>query len=368
MNTASLVTLLANFWDLLVQSAPWLLLGYLIAGVINVYLPASWLKSQLGKASFGHSIKAAFIGAPLPLCSCGVIPTALGLRKSGASKNATASFMVATPETGVDSVSVTYALMGPVMALFRPFAAIFSAIIAGELVRISDDGIEHKAAPVKSCCGSKKGHSHDHTHGHDHSHSHSHTEHVTPSKLKQLLHFSFVKLFADTANWLMIGLFFAALVQTYVPESFLAQWGSGLIAMLVMVVISIPMYICATASTPIAAGLMLVGVSPGAVLVFMLTGPATNLATLGILGKELGKRALTAYLTGVILSAITMGYLLDWGLGYFNLNIAISEHLHHHDESIIYFLGGVLFSVLLARYYLAEILSRGQQFFGVKAV
>lgn len=358
--------LLNNFWELLLQSAPWLLLGYFIAGVINIYLPASWLKSQLGKSSFGHSVKAALIGAPLPLCSCGVIPTALGLRKSGASKNATASFMVATPETGVDSVSITYALMGPVMAIFRPFAAVFSAIIAGELVRLSDDGIEHKAAPVKSCCGSKHGHSHDH--GHNHSHGHSHAQHEAPSKLKQLLHFSFVKLFADTANWLILGLFFAAVVQTYVPESFLAQWGSGLLAMLVMVVISIPMYICATASTPIAAGLMLVGVSPGAVLVFMLTGPATNLATLGILGKELGKRALIAYLSGVILSAIAMGYLLDWGLMHFEVTIAISEHLHHHQDSVIYLAGGVVFSLLLARYYAIELVTRSRQFWGARAI
>lgn len=338
--------LLENFWDLLVQSAPWLLLGYLIAGIIHVWLPKSWLQSQLGERSFSHSVKAAIIGAPLPLCSCGVIPTALGLRKSGASKNATASFMVATPETGVDSVSVTYALLGPVMAIYRPIAAILSAIIAGELVRLTDK----KDAPaqpteIQHCC-------HSDAQSHSHGPSESNTRQGNKSDVATLLSFSFGKLLADTANWLMIGIFFAALVQTYVPESFLTQWGSGLIAMIVMVVISVPMYICATASTPVAAGLMLIGVSPGSVLVFMLTGPATNLATLGILGKELGKHALVAYLTGVVVTAIAMGLLLDWGLAASGVSIGVSEHLHAHEDSLFYLISGVLFSGLLVRYYL----------------
>jgi len=353
------MTLIANFWDLLVQSAPWLLLGYFIAGVINVYLPSAWMKSHLGKKTFGHSVKAAFIGAPLPLCSCGVIPTALGLRKSGASKNATASFMVATPETGVDSVSITYALMGPFMAIFRPIAAIFSAIIAGELVRLTDTQDEKSTTTgAAHCCSSHKHSNHKHS-NHNHSHQeHSHSVHAQSqtSNIKKLMHFSFVKMLSDTANWLLLGIFFAALVQTFVPESFLAQWGSGVLAMLIMVVISIPMYICATASTPIAAGLMLAGVSPGAVLVFMLTGPATNLATLGILGKELGKRALSAYLAGVIISAIIMGYLLDWILVSFNVTLAISEHLHQHEDNLVYLVSGLVLCVLLLQYYFSTAL------------
>lgn len=175
------------------------------------------------------------------------------------------------------------------------------------------------------------------------------------------MQFSFGKLIADTANWLLIGIFFAALVQTYVPETFLAQWGNGLLAMLVMVAISIPMYICATASTPIAAGLMLVGVSPGAVLVFMLTGPATNLATLGILGKELGRTALASYLAGVIISAIAMGFLLDWMLMSMNITLTLSEHLHQHSENLFYLISAIAFSVLLARYYLTVLFHQRQR-------
>lgn len=360
------MTLIANFWDLFVQSAPWLLLGYFIAGIINVYLPSTWMKSHLGKKTFGHSVKAAFIGAPLPLCSCGVIPTALGLRKSGASKNATASFMVATPETGVDSVTITYALMGPFMAIFRPIAAIFSAIIAGELVRLTDTQPEKSSASgAVHCCGSHKHSNHKHS-----NQEHSHSVHVQSqtSNIKKLMHFSFVKMLGDTANWLLLGIFFAALVQTFVPESFLAQWGSGLIAMLMMVLISIPMYICATASTPIAAGLMLAGVSPGAVLVFMLTGPATNLATLGILGKELGKKALTAYLAGVIVSAIIMGYVLDWLLVTYNVTLAISEHLHQHEDNFVYLISGLVLCALLAKFYFSTALKFTQSHLKSRAV
>lgn len=333
---------LQNFWDLLVLSAPWLLLGYLIAGVINVYLPKQWMQSQLGKASFGHSVKAAFIGAPLPLCSCGVIPTALGLRKRGASKNATASFMVATPETGVDSVSVTYALMGPVMAIARPIAAIVSAIVAGELVRLTDKPEAAKTqTQVHSCCGSKKA-----------------EEEPEQKRFVDVLQFSFGKLLGDTASWLLLGLFFAALVQTWVPESFFVQWGDSILTMVVMVLVSIPMYICATASTPIGAGFILAGVSPGSVLVFMLTGPATNLATLGVLGKKLGKRAIVAYLVAVIGTAVGMGLLLDWLLQYTGWQIDVAEQLHQHQDSLIYTVSGLVLSLLMVRYYLMQAINK----------
>ncbi|BDX05503.1 SO_0444 family Cu/Zn efflux transporter [Planctobacterium marinum] len=336
------MNLLINFWDLLVLSAPWLLLGYFIAGVMNVYLPKKWMESQLGKASFGHSVKAAFIGAPLPLCSCGVIPTALGLRKRGASKNATASFMVATPETGVDSVSVTYALMGPLMAIVRPIAAITSAIVAGELVRLTDkEGLPAEKPKAHSCCG--------------HKHSNDNTE---DKSWTAVLQFSFGKLLGDTATWLLVGLAFAAMVQTWVPESLFVQWGDSILTMMLMIVVSIPMYICATASTPIGAGFILAGVSPGAVLVFMLTGPATNLATLGVLGKELGRRAIVAYLTGVILTAIAMGLMLDSLLQQTGWQVNIAEQLHEHQESLLYTFSGIVLSVLMLRYYAVSIKQR----------
>ncbi len=329
--------LLNNFWQLFLISAPWLLLGLFIAGLINVYLPKDFLNKHLGSEGLLTTIKAAVIGAPMPLCSCGVIPAALALRRAGASKSATTAFLVSTPETGVDSISVSYVLLGPFMAVIRPVAAITSAIVAGVLVGRESraDVTEHskealttkESAETKSSCCSKE------------------IEPVKPAccsakpetkitsaplnKFVEAITYSCTKLLEDTAKWLLIGLFFAALVQTYVPADFFLQWGSGIFAMLVVILVSIPMYICATASTPIAAGLLLSGVSPGAVLVFMLAGPATNVATLGVVANELGKRAVASYLIGVIGVAILFGLLTDFLVENFGIEVAPMLGEHH---------------------------------------
>ncbi|MFT5757756.1 MAG: uncharacterized membrane protein YraQ (UPF0718 family) [Alteromonadaceae bacterium] len=340
-----LMLLLNNFWQLFLLSAPWLLLGLFIAGLINVYLPKDFLNKHLGSEGFMTTIKAALIGAPMPLCSCGVIPAALGLRRAGASKSATTAFLVSTPETGVDSISVSYVLLGPFMAIIRPIAAICSAIVAGVLVGRDDKkepeiiqeqnikssccSSENKVIVEKTaycssetpektvesgCCESKNEHTNVQGHWY---------------RFSQAVAFSCTKLLEDTVKWLLIGLFFAALIQTYVPADFFTQWGNGIFAMIVVILVSIPMYICATASTPIAAGLLLSGVSPGAVLVFMLAGPATNIATLGVVASELGKRAVISYLTGVIGVAILFGLLTDYLVEHFDIEVAPMLGEHH---------------------------------------
>lgn len=346
-----MMNLVQNFWHLLVTAAPWLLLGFTIAGIIHAFIPQHLMTKYLGGDGFASTVKAALIGAPLPLCSCGVIPAALGLRRSGASKSATVSFLVATPETGVDSVSVSYALLGPLMAVVRPIAAIFSAIVADLLVGREDkrqmaagDGGE-----VKSCC-SKQVEKPSMPVGC------SKPEQKPSSVVDKLIavcQFSTGKLVTDTALWLVIGLFFAALVQTFVTTSFLAAYGEGILAMTLMVLVSVPMYICATASTPIAAGLLFAGVSPGAVLVFMLAGPATNIATLGVVGKELGKRLLIAYLTGVIGSAMLAGVVLDLSLDFFNVNIgeAIKQQRHIVPDGLSLPLTWVLVALLVSAFF-----------------
>ncbi|TMO94035.1 permease [Pseudoalteromonas ruthenica] len=365
-----MMDLLTNFWQLFVLSAPWLMLGLFLAGLINVYLPANFLQRHLGKEGFWTTVKAAFIGAPMPLCSCGVIPAAVGLRRAGASKSATTSFLVSTPETGVDSVSVSYVLLGPFMAIIRPIAAITSAITAGVLVgkeskpeatptQLSSPSCcaEKTPQPSTSCCTNKQQAPASQAPMQAQqagntapasccsSRSKATKEPSFMAKFKQAVHFSTTKLLNDTAMWLMIGLFFAALVQTYVPASYLSQWGSGLLAMTVMVLISIPMYICATASTPVAAGLLIAGVSPGAVLVFMLAGPATNIATLGVVGKELGKRAIVAYLSAVIGVALAFGYLTDWLVARFDF--AVSPLVGHQHELMAPWLSQSLAVILL---------------------
>ncbi|MCQ8878157.1 SO_0444 family Cu/Zn efflux transporter [Pseudoalteromonas shioyasakiensis] len=394
--------LLTNFWQLFLLSAPWLMLGLLIAGVLNVYLPANFLNKHLGKEGFWTTVKAALIGAPMPLCSCGVIPAAIGLRRAGASKSATTAFLVSTPETGVDSVSVSYVLLGPFMAIIRPIAAICSAIVAGVLVgRDAVKGGKKQNADQHtpaSCC-TKSETSHVSTSGCASKQpqqistssccatdddkqqepkitccAKTNTETVTSAscceselqekptqwqKIQQAITFSCNKLLSDTMIWLVIGLFFAALVQTYVPESFLTQWGSGILAMTVVILISIPMYICATASTPIAAGLLLSGVAPGAVLVFMLAGPATNVATLGVVANELGRRAVVAYLTGVIGVAIAFGFLTDFLVAEFGF--VVSPLLGEEHEILPYWFSmicGLVLILLMLRLLLIDVRAR----------
>ena len=314
--------LFSNFVLLFTESAPFLLLGMFIAGMINQWIPRSWVEKTLGGES--SILTAALIGAPLPLCSCSVIPVAIGIRRSGASKASTASFLVATPETGVDSIGITYALMGPIMAVARPIAAIVSAIVAGLLVLWfgrQDNALEPEPQDktTSSCCHKNK---------------------VAAStffeKTKAVFLFGYGQLLRDFMLWLLVGIFFAAVVTSLVPEGFLTQYAQGIWAMLLVVLISIPMYVCATASTPIAVGLLLSGITPGAALVFMLTGPATNIATLMVIKNELGKRELGLYLLAIISSALLSGLILDMLFKQFDWQMQLSHGEHSDMVGILY--------------------------------
>ncbi len=320
-----------NFLKLSLDAAPWLVLGLVIGGLINTLIPTSWLEKHLKGEGFIPVVKAALFGAPLPLCSCGVLPAALGLRKAGASKSATTSFLISTPETGVDSVMITYALLGPLMAIIRPIAAITSAITAGLLVGKNEETEQaktHHHHNESSCCSTKKEtqttsccSSKTKTEESACCETDSHSHDNQSSSLLNGIKYAFTDLLDGIIFWLFIGILFSAAIQTWVPSDFLASWGSGLLAMLVMIAISIPMYVCATASTPLAAGLMMGGISPGTTLVFLLAGPASNIGSLGVIKEELGKRALIAYLVGVASIAILFGLLLDWYIETNNINI-----------------------------------------------
>lgn len=355
--------LINNFWTLFLLSAPWLMLGLLLAGLLNVFIPKDFLQRHLGQEGAWTTIKAALIGAPMPLCSCGVIPAAIGLRRAGASKSATTAFLVSTPETGVDSVSISYVLLGPFMAVIRPIAAVTSAVVAGMLVgrEVESSSCQVEASTSSccntkpetktSCCSSVKDVSSvSEKSGCCDGASLHHVAPPLTDKLWQAIKFSCNKLLSDTMLWLMIGLFFAAVVQTFVPASFLSQWGDGIIAMVVVILVSIPMYICATASTPIAAGLLMAGVSPGAVLVFMLAGPATNIATLGVVAKELGRRAVVAYLVGVIGVAIVFGFMTDYLVRAYDFKVSAAIAMEHEVlPPWLTVLCAILLSVLMIR-------------------
>ena len=305
-------------------------MGFSVAGLMKAFVPSQVLAKHLGEPGLLATIKAALLGAPLPLCSCGVIPAALGLRRSGASKAATTSFLISTPETGVDSVTVSYAMMGPFMAIIRPIAAISTAITAGLLV--GPDKNEHapqSSEPVQSCCASKTAEPESAESCCSKVSEENSAADSIGSRLRDSMKFTFVDLIRDISLWLMIGLGIAAMVKTYVPTEFLTQWGDGFMAFVVMALIGVPMYICALASTPIAAGLLFSGVSPGATLVFMLVGPATNIATIGLVRNELGNRALAAYLGSVVGVGFGFGYLTNYLASQWNIDFLAQTQTTH---------------------------------------
>lgn len=356
------MTLLSNFVQLFVESAPWLMLGLLVAGLLKGFIPTDFLARHLGKPGFFSTVKAALLGAPLPLCSCGVIPAALGLRRSGASKAATTSFLISTPETGVDSISISYALLGPFMAIIRPIAAVTSAITAGVLVGKDHsskiDTSAGKAGPA--CCSSKQAPQPDSCCAGEPQQATAKSRVAWPARLKGGIQFTFIDLVRDITLWLLLGLGFAAVIKTYVPNEFLAQWGDGMLAFVAMAVIGVPMYICATASTPIAAGLLFSGVSPGAVLVFMLVGPATNIATVGLVKRELGNRALAAYLGSVVGVGFAFGFLTNYLAELWAMDFMVqAEHAHELlSPSLSYAASIVLALLMLYSLYRNQLLPR----------
>jgi uncharacterized protein len=316
------IIMVLNIWDVYLDTAFWLLLGLIAAGLIKVYMPEDMMKKWMGGRGFLAVGRAALFGAPLPLCSCGVLPAAIGLRRAGASREATVSFLISTPETSVDSVAVTYALMGPVMAVYRPISALVSAIVTGMLVSLLND--EKAPLPLTTpetkattgCCSVN-----------DDGDACCATETLKPSghKLRQALVYAGSELLDDISKWMALGIVFAGIMMAVIPPGWLAQWGEGIGAMLVMLLVGIPMYICAVASTPVAVGLLVAGISPGAVLVFLLVGPATNIAGLMLIKQELGSRLTLIYLLGLSVMSLVMGglleFLLHWGIAGYSLQV-----------------------------------------------
>lgn len=338
-----------NVWSVYLDTAIWLLVGLMAAGLVKAYVPEDAMKRWLGGKGFSAVGRAALFGAPVPLCSCSVLPAAIGLHRAGASKEATVSFLISTPETSIDSVAVTYALMGPVMAVYRPVSALVSAIVTGMMVAFVKDEVleshidEGAESPISesaksSCCSSE---------AQAESNCCESGGKKFNNKLTQALHYAATDLLDDISKWMAFGIVFAGFMMTVIPDGWLAQWGQGLGAMLIMLLVGIPMYICAVASTPVAAGLLIAGVSPGAVLVFLLVGPATNIAGIILVKKELGSRVTLIYLLGISVVSVFMGLLLEWLLVNFNMQIDSSQLQHQHFVSNeIALLGAVILLVL----------------------
>jgi len=303
-------------WNLLVESSVYILFGLLVSGILRVFLSPHSVAAHLGQGRFRSVFKAALIGIPLPLCSCGVLPAAATLRKQGANKGATAAFLISTPESGVDSIAITWALLDPIMTVARPVAAFATAAAAGiteNLLGSAPGEIKVKpdlACPLDGCCDGVS------CPPEEHARHHSLTE-----KLAAGLRFALTAVWGDIAAWFFLGLILAGAITALVPEDAAETFlGGGLGSMLLMLAVGIPLYICATASTPIAAALILKGVSPGAALVFLLAGPATNVTSLTVLLRILGKRATAIYLAMIGLCAVLFGLAVDRVYGFLGLS------------------------------------------------
>ncbi len=304
-----------EIWFLLKEMSPYLLFGFLIAGILNIAIPPKKIYKHLSGRSFWSNVKASLFGIPLPLCSCGVIPVAAYLRKEGAGKGATISFLSSTPTTGVDSILATYSLLGPVYAIIRPVAAFFAGIFGGTLTNIIDKSVDDNNVQNEgfSCNLCKE------------TEPHSHKFH---EKVKAVLRYGFFDLIEDVAKWILIGIVIGSIISFLVPDNFVEHYfGNPLFAYPIMLIISIPMYVCATGSIPIAASLILKGMTPGAGLIFLIAGPATNAATISFVGGKLGKKAMISYLVSIIMTGLLFGLFIDhiWNLSGKNINIFTSS-------------------------------------------
>lgn len=279
--------------ELINQMSPYLLLGFLLAGIMHAFVPDRLYSRYLGGSSFRSVVNAAILGVPLPLCSCGVIPTAMSLKKEGASKGATVSFLIATPQTGVDSIIATYSLLGLPFALVRPVAALVTSLFGGQMVNWLDKKDETRLS--------------------DRTDKRESEGKTFTQKLAIVFRYAYIEMMQDIGRWLILGLVIAGVITVFVPESFFSLFAdSSLLSMLVVLVFAIPMYLCATGSIPIAAALMMKGLSPGTALVLLMAGPAVNAASMLLVGKVLGKRTLAIYLFSIIAGAMTFGLGIDY--------------------------------------------------------
>ena len=336
-----------SFWSelvyILTEMSPYLIIGFVFAGLLHLIFPKKMVRKYVGQNNLRSVFNASLIGVPLPLCSCGVIPTGISLYKHGASKASTVSFLISTPQTGVDSIFVTYSLLGLPFAIIRPIVAFVTGLFGG-MVTKRVDSTSSVIIPENN-------------------------ENVDEMpkgfypKIKEMFRYSFVEFLQDISKWLIIGLLISAVIAAIVPDDFFAdKLPNNFVGMLIILVISGPVYICATASVSLAAVLMMKGFSPGAALVLLMAGPATNAATITMIGKVLGKKSLISYLGTIITGALLAGLFIDYILPpeWFKLSEHFGHMGHNHQEMIPIWLktgSAVLLSLLILNGYLQKYLT-----------
>ncbi len=318
-----LLDIVIGGWRVAAEMGPYLLFGFLVAGVLSVLVAPAWVERHLGGRGLLPVVKSVLFGVPLPLCSCGVIAVSASIRSHGASRGATAGFLLATPQTGVDSIFATWGMLGPVFGVFRPLVAMITGIAGGALVDALDREEPRNGQAALAVVP-------------DPVEEFPSGEPIT-STLWRAWHYGFFTLPRDIARPLLAGILIAALIGVLLPANFLDRYvGGGMLAMLVMIAIGIPLYVCSTASIPLALGFIHLGASPGAALAFLIAGPATNAATIATVWKVLGRRTGIIYLGTVAVGALCSGLVLDTLYGALDVPAA-HMGLHDHEMEIGWF-------------------------------
>ena len=313
--------------ELWTAMAPYLLIGMFIAGILHVFIGTDFITRHLGKNNLVTIIKASLFGIPLPICSCGVIPVAASLKKEGASKSATLSFLVSTPTTGADSILASYSLLGPLFVIFRPLAAFTTGITIGVLNFIFN------REPLEKI--SEK-------------HYHSRNELNIKSKITEVFKYGFVELAEDIGKWLVIGVLIGGVLTVVIPQEFIEkflpyQW----MHFIIMLGIALPLYVCATGSIPIAAAFLQMGFSPGAALVFLIAGPATNTVTLSFVWSKLGKRAFFLYLISIVSISLIAGIVFNYVFAILGGELSIISPHGEHISHTLQIVSGIILAIII---------------------
>jgi uncharacterized protein len=300
------INFLHELWTLTREMAPYLLFGFLFAGILRVFFPRRLLLKYMGKPNLKSVFNSALLGVPMPLCSCGVLPTGLSLRHNGASKGATNAFLISTPQTGVDSILVTYSMLGLPFAIIRPIVALLTGVAGGAVTNwLTREKQQDQASPF----------THDDN---------------PPRSLKYMFHYAFVEFLQDISKWLVVGLLIAAAISVILPDDFFSAWiPNDFAGMLIILLAAVPVYFCATASVPIAAVLLMKGLSPGAALVLLMAGPAVNSASFTVLFKSFGKKETWIYILTIVGGALLFGNIINLMPREWFMILDSSSHHHH---------------------------------------
>lgn len=323
---------LRTLFDILNEMSPYVLLGFFIAGLMHAFVPRRTFARHLSSTGWRAVVKAALVGIPLPLCSCGVLPTAVALRRGGASRAASTSFLVATPQTGIDSIAATWSLLGPAFAVIRPIAALVTALFGGLAVGAAEKRDGNSPAEASAAAFDAE------------------MPEGFGRKCVAALRYGFVDLVGSIGGWLIAGLIIAALITVYVPADYFAALGRRpLLSMVAVLLVAVPMYVCATGSIPIAMSLVLKGLSPGTALVLLMAGPAVNFASFALVSREMGRRSAIIYLISIAAGALLFGLAIDYLLpsAWFVLPGTTADGCCVHEEHLLPTICSAVLVVLL---------------------